>query len=362
MAPLERKGLNSCGSENGVENGDTRQRYDTLRNSELDVFIAASMFSTPVCLTSTICNKWGPRRPRRGHSQSYQPGSEHTGTDPRPMRIACQPVGLISRPEPLPGLSLTPPCEATSHEPHGIHVHQARLLHPQRSHLGLWLRLVYSGYATLVPNYSFASADSLLLAAGCVTFVIAFFGCCGAWFQSRCMLITYFGLVILMFLGEFMLGTLAFVFREHLAKSLKDELLFGIEKHYNITSEPGTLPAIWDNIQSEFHCCGVRDYTDWFRIDAWPTEDRVPSSCCVQRVWHCGRLDPEGKNKELWYKEGCATAIQMWLVTRLHVVGTVGLVVAFLQLFGQVASMILFCTVRHKRSSHTYKSYDTTNT
>lgn len=55
---------------------------------------------------------------------------------------------------------------------------------------GLWLRLAYSGYTTLVPHYSFASADSLLLAAGCVTFVIAFFGCCGAWFQSRCMLIT----------------------------------------------------------------------------------------------------------------------------------------------------------------------------
>jgi len=55
---------------------------------------------------------------------------------------------------------------------------------------GLWLRLAYSGYATLVPQYSFVSADSLLLAAGCVTFVIAFFGCCGAWFQSRCMLIT----------------------------------------------------------------------------------------------------------------------------------------------------------------------------
>lgn len=62
---------------------------------------------------------------------------------------------------------------------------------------------------------------------------------------------------------------------------------------------------------------------------------------------------------ESWYKEGCSSAIQMWLITRLHVVGTVGLVVAFLQLFGLVASMILFCTVSHKRSSHTYKSYDT---
>lgn len=48
-----------------------------------------------------------------------------------------------------------------------------------------------------------------------------------------------------------MLGTLAFIFREHLAKSLKDELLFGIEKHYNVTREPGTLPAIWDHIHTE---------------------------------------------------------------------------------------------------------------
>ncbi|EZA50586.1 tetraspanin-9 [Ooceraea biroi] len=227
---------------------------------------------------------------------------------------------------------------------------------------GLWLRLAYSGYATLVPQYSFASADSLLLAAGCVTFVIAFFGCCGAWFQSRCMLITYFSLVILMFLAEFMLGTLAFAFRENLARSMREELLYGIEKHYNITREPGTLSTMWDHIHTEFHCCGVRDYTDWFQIEAWPQEDRVPDSCCMQRERYCGRLDPEGRNKELWYKEGCASAIQMWLVTRLHVVGTVGLVVGFLQLFGLVASMILFCTVRHKRSSHTYKSYDTTNT
>jgi len=61
----------------------------------------------------------------------------------------------------------------------------------------------------------------------------------------------YFSLVILMFLAEFMLGTLAFVFREHLARSLKEELLYGIEKHYNITREPGTLSAMWDHIHTE---------------------------------------------------------------------------------------------------------------
>ncbi|XP_063987313.1 tetraspanin-9 [Diachasmimorpha longicaudata] len=226
----------------------------------------------------------------------------------------------------------------------------------------LWLTLSYRGYITLVPQYSFISAESILLAAGCIMFVIAFLGCCGAWFQLRFMLILYFSLVVMMFLGEFMFGALAFIFREQVSRSLKHELLSGIQEHYNITREPGTLATIWDDLQQRFHCCGVRDYTDWFQISAWPNDDRVPDSCCITRERYCGRPDPDGHKKELWYKDGCASAIQMGFVTRLHIVGTVGLVVAFLQLFGLIASMILFCTVRHKKASHSYKSYDTANT
>lgn len=73
----------------------------------------------------------------------------------------------------------------------------------------------------------------------------------------------------------------------------------------------------------------------------------------------------------------------MWLVHRLHVVGAVGLVIAFiqvntsklvdirkeskskhvfpLQLFGLLTSMLLFCTMRHrKKEEETYKSYSPT--
>jgi hypothetical protein len=55
---------------------------------------------------------------------------------------------------------------------------------------GLWLRLAYNGYAALLPQYSMLSADSLCIAVGVTMFVVAFFGCCGAWFQNRCMLVT----------------------------------------------------------------------------------------------------------------------------------------------------------------------------
>nr|CAD7456776.1 unnamed protein product [Timema tahoe] len=234
---------------------------------------------------------------------------------------------------------------------------------------------------------------------------------------SRSLPVQYFSLVIFMFLFEFLIATLAFVFRENLGHVLREELKTGIELHYNAT-QPNSLDSIWTHIHEEFHCCGVSGYEDWYDISAWKGQRFVPDSCCdikfsnitgaSQQVfvrkesitslskaasysdpnrlslspWGCiGVLScghhgvalvalmwsPRGcidcgrsHNPDMWYTKGCAEQVQMWFVERLHIVGIVGLVVAFIQLFGLISSMLLFCTVRHKRSSHTYKSYDPT--
>ena len=54
--------------------------------------------------------------------------------------------------------------------------------------LGAWLRVSYGGYKELLQGYSALSADSLCLAAGVLSFVLSFCGCCGAWWSSRCLL------------------------------------------------------------------------------------------------------------------------------------------------------------------------------
>lgn len=41
----------------------------------------------------------------------------------------------------------------------------------------------------------------------------------------------------------------------------------------------------------------------------------------------CGRSG----DADNWYQKGCAEQVQMWFVERLHLVGVIGLVVAFLQ-------------------------------
>lgn len=240
--------------------------------------------------------------------------------------------------------------------------------------IGVWLRFGAPGYVTLLPEHAAFSADCLFMTIGVISFVIAFFGCCGSWFQSRCFLIIYFSLVVVLFLSEFLLGSLAFVFRDTIRRTMITELKYGIENHYNVSDRGGFLSpsvaSIWDKVQVELQCCGVSSYEDWYDISAWRGERWVPRSCCRPR-YNSLMLEGSGDDLQsvdcrkagdpslLWDKS-CGQILHMFFVQRLHVVGTVGLVIAFLQLFGLISSMLLFYTVKHKRSSKTYKSYSPT--
>lgn len=141
---------------------------------------------------------------------------------------------------------------------------------------GLWLRLSYEGYATLLPQHAGLSADTIFMCIGGIGFVVSFFGCCGAWVQSRCLLVLvsafihmvkicgsliistfcsaqYFMLIVMLFMSEFLVGSIAFLFRGGLGRTLANELRFGIERHYN-ASDRGSLvapsvAAIWDSVQ-----------------------------------------------------------------------------------------------------------------
>lgn len=58
--------------------------------------------------------------------------------------------------------------------------------------------------------------------------------------------------MVIIFVAEFLIGSLAFVFRESLGHTLKEELVDGITNHYNVTATgPYSLVTIWDHLQSE---------------------------------------------------------------------------------------------------------------
>ena len=45
----------------------------------------------------------------------------------------------------------------------------------------------------------------------------------------------------------------------------------------------------WDIVQSDFKCCGVEKYSDWFDTPYGKNVSGVPDSCCKVEVAGCGK-------------------------------------------------------------------------
>lgn len=71
-------------------------------------------------------------------------------------------------------------------------------------------------------------------------------------------------------------------------------------------------------------------------IDSWPAERWVPDSCCKSFELNCGKTG----EADLWYSNGCSEQVLMWFIQRLHIVGVVGLAVAFIQVIKEPMSAL----------------------
>lgn len=123
------------------------------------------------------------------------------------------------------------------------------------------------------------------------------------YFITSTSLVQYFSLVIVLFLSEFLIGSIAFVFRGGIARMVANEMKHSIEKHYNASDRGNLLApsvaAIYDHLQTELHCCGIQSYEDWYDINAWSGERWVPKSCCKPKITDTGYQDGSGDDAGL---------------------------------------------------------------
>lgn len=203
---------------------------------------------------------------------------------------------------------------------------------------------------------------------------IGFCGCCGSWFQSKCLLVSYLSLIVTIMLLEIAAGSLGYVFRAHIRQTLHQELLDGVKIKYNINDTNGMM-STWDTAQISFNCCGVDGYNDWYNISAWPEQQWVPASCCLPANSTSSSLewevDSDGKNVTVssasspedvcgrdaerdsgrYRQHGCFKKIRHWIMEHLHVVGLTCIIFAFIQFFSIVSALLVVCTMDYKRRS-----------
>ncbi|XP_069760604.1 uncharacterized protein [Narcine bancroftii] len=210
--------------------------------------------------------------------------------------------------------------------------------------VGIWLSATQGSFATLAPSLPYLSAANLVIAIGTTIMVVGFLGCLGAIKENKCLLLSFFIILVTIFFMELILVILFFVYRTEVGEYVRRDLKRGLML-YDSEGNVGLTNA-WNIIQNEYECCGVDNATDW---DSLMGGNFVPDSCCQEYSQKCGLHDPSK-----WFANGCYDKIAAFIEQRSVVLGSVAMSVVVIQILGMVFSMILFHQI--SRGGKKYKA------
>lgn len=188
----------------------------------------------------------------------------------------------------------------------------------------------------------------LLIAVGGVLLVIGFLGCCGAIRESRCMLLTFFSIVLIIFLVEVAGAVVLLVFQglaDELFKSLGDEVRKSIKKEYGKNE---AMTSLWNATMEEFKCCGYMNYTD-FDNSPYVTDHggKYPTTCCNSTITEDeGTCSKDAAERSM--VDGCLDKLMDLIVDNAVIIAAVALGIAALEIAAMVVSMVLYKDIGNK--------------
>lgn len=186
---------------------------------------------------------------------------------------------------------------------------------------GAYVQIQLKEYFALIEG-QFSSAAALLIAVGVIIFIIAAFGCCGAWKENYICVMIFAVLLGVIFIMEIAGGIAGYVMHNEVENKV-GELMKQSLKQYNEGD-------VWDKLQPEFKCCGVTNYTDYNGI---VNNTVVPKSCCKEGITSCTGAQSDVTAGSI-YTIGCMDSFVNWVKDRIFIIGGVGIGLAFVQVVG----------------------------
>jgi len=194
---------------------------------------------------------------------------------------------------------------------------------------------------------AFTSAAYIFIVVAVFVVVLTFFGCCGAIKESKCMLGTYFVMILVMFIIMIVGAVLGYStsmdkLQEGLETTMKD-FRDDLDAAPTPTDKQTAITKAWNEVQQSLKCCGTYlNETDnsWVELDSteYPTpSDKfvVPKSCCEQfaseKVDQC-RKDPTGEDFKV---TGCFNKLESTFndnKSTFLIAGVVVMVIMFLNM------------------------------
>ncbi|XP_018926119.1 tetraspanin 34 [Cyprinus carpio] len=185
-----------------------------------------------------------------------------------------------------------------------------------------------------------ANIGYLLIGVGAFLTLVGFMGCCGAVKESKCMLLSFFTIVLIIFLVEVAAAVVLFVF-EPLVQKFLDEIEETVAKSIedNYGSDE-SFTSVWNSTMNELKCCGYKNYTDFMGSQFVNTTSLYPDTCCTSSSGPCN--ENAAKTDIV---VGCFQALVNLVEDNAVLLAGVALGIAALEIAAMVVSMILYKNV-----------------
>lgn len=200
--------------------------------------------------------------------------------------------------------------------------------------IGAYIQIQAKEYLDFLSD-NYLNTPIFIIIVGCVIFVVAFFGCCGAANESACMIYTYSLLITLLLIAQVGAAIAAYALKGELKSEIKDKMESGMS-NYGKDGHDGVTNA-WNVLQHDLSCCGVNSYKDW--------NDTIPESCCKVETAGCA------KEVENINQSGCFNEFEQKFTGNIAIIGGAALGFGAIQLVGVLFSCYL---AKRVRSGHTF--------
>ncbi|XP_053320856.1 tetraspanin-16 [Spea bombifrons] len=210
--------------------------------------------------------------------------------------------------------------------------------------IGIWVKVDGGSFLKILGSTApelmqVVNVGYLCMAVGGFLILMGFLGCCGAVKESRCMLMLFFIIILIIFIAEIAgavvvlaFSSLADIFIDYLGK----QAVKSLQKDYGKNTE---ITTVWNATMKELRCCGFNDYRDFNNSYFYQQNDKqYPSACCP-------KANPCYDSNVSIEVKGCLGAFKHFLTQNGKILGGVALGICGLELAAMIVSLVLFCKI-----------------
>ncbi|KAM4640933.1 tetraspanin-1 [Discoglossus pictus] len=218
--------------------------------------------------------------------------------------------------------------------------------------IGIWVAVDSKSFLKIFGSVDpsiaaqFVNVGYFLIVLGCLLFIIGFIGCCGAQKESKCLLLVFFSIILVIFVAEIASAVVALVY-SNLAENLLKPLIGPVLKNEYGNPKYQETTNVWNQTMHELQCCGFTGYNDFANSYFTNSTGHYPPSCCYNATMICDLANAQAQNQK-----GCFRQVLDAIKQNADIVGGVAAGICTLELAAMIVSMALYCHLDKGGSVH----------